>query len=195
VHRKKPFATSGFFLEHRYYAHMQLVDIVIVLVTLLIIGIVCTGVVGLYTGVPFVPTSFRVIQAMIDLAHLRGNENVFDLGAGTGAILRQVKSRYPHTTVVGMELSPFVWLYGTLYSRIHNLSIDLRLQNALTADIHTADVIFLYMTVLAQKFRRELKPGAIIIAHAFSLPDLQAEKMVTVESGRRRVRMYRYIWQ
>lgn len=172
-------------------------DIVIILVFLLIIGIVSMVIVALFTRVPFVPTPRIIADKMIDLARFSGSERVYDLGAGTGSILHRLKIRYPDVSAIGIELSPIVWFVGWCKSR--KKGIHFRLQNAFKEDLRTADGIFLYMMpsmmrALEAKFNAELRPGTVVVSHAFAFPGREATETVLVMNGQKKVHLRRYVW-
>src|SRR3989338_853113 len=91
---------------------MLLVDLVILFTIVLIVVLVVTGAYGLWVRVPFVPTPSHVADAMVAAARLRGDERVYDLGAGDGTILIHAKRAHPGISAIGVEIVPTVWLWG-----------------------------------------------------------------------------------
>ncbi|MBI4276671.1 class I SAM-dependent methyltransferase [Candidatus Uhrbacteria bacterium] len=83
--------------------------------------------------VPYVPTPYAVIRAMIDAAALTARDRVVDLGSGSGRIVVEVARRVS-VTVTGVEYSPLLlfaarlralvtrrrgriqWLQGDMYA-------------------------------------------------------------------------------
>lgn len=150
-------------------------------------------------GVPYVPTSRRVARAMVELAHLRGDEVVFDLGAGDGRILRTAKRMFPGITAIGYEIVPAVWFFGFLWCALTRSGVCLKHGNSLLADIHRADVVFFYMfpsvmAKFAEKFDRELRPGTIVVSHAFLFPNHHPIKERSVPSWRGDAQLFLYRW-
>ena len=178
---------------------MQPVDAVIVLVTLMILFISLTAVYGFIAGVPFVPTGRSMVRSMIDLARLSGSENVFDVGAGDGKILIATKRRHPAVTATGIELSPTVWLLGKFKILLSGQRITFLRRNAFDCDLRNADTIFLYlwpdlMVALEDKFDRELKPGTVVISHAFRFPRRQPTEVIKLQRWSGKKTLLRYEW-
>lgn len=165
-----------------------------------VIAILWTGIYHLVVlKVPFVPTPRRVAREMVALAELKGSEYVLDLGAGTGTILAQAKKLHPGITAVGYEIVPTVWLAGRVMLWLTRSGVELRRADAMTADVHRADVIFLYLTgemlgKLQAKFDRELRPGTLVLSHAFRFPGREPVREVQLPWGHSTTRVLVYRW-
>ena len=178
---------------------MLSVDLVIVFVVLLIAAIVITTMYAFIGGVPYVPTPRSVARRMVDLARLQGDEHVFDLGAGNGRILIEAKRKHPAITATGVELAPTVWLIGLLTIFFSGQTVNFLRRNALTIDLRRADVLFLYLTpgflaMLEDKFDRELRPGTVVISHAFRFPRRQPVEVVQLDRWSGKKTVLRYVW-
>lgn len=173
--------------------------LVLIGIVLLVMTIVLTMCHHAILGVPYVPTPQHVAQAMVELAPLRGDEVVFDLGAGDGRILRTAKRMFPGITAIGYEIVPAVWFFGLLWCALTRSGVCLKRGNALRADIHRADVVFFYMfpsvmAKFAEKFDRELRPGTIVVSHAFLFPNRNPIKECSVPSWRGEAKLFLYRW-
>lgn len=179
---------------------MILIDIVLALFAVVVFSILITGILHLFVlRVPYVPTPGRVAAEMVRFARLRGDEKVYDLGAGDGKILVMAKRAYPGLTAVGVELVPTVWLLGRVYTWLSGAKVDFRLQNALTADLRDADTVFLYVTPflmeqLEPKLDRELKKGAVVVSHTFHFPHRKPTEEVKIPWHRRGKTLVRYVY-
>ena len=124
----------------------------------------------------FSPT--RVVDLMLDLANLKPNETLFDLGSGDGRILIAAAGRYK-AKAVGIEISPRLVAKANaairkqgLDGRAHVMEGDL-LDSDLSG-LANADVVTIYLaTSLNEKLRptleKYLKPGARVISHDYAV--------------------------
>ena len=178
---------------------MQAIDLVILFTAVLIAVIVVSGIYAIKAGVPYVPTSRSIARAMITFARLRGGEQVFDLGAGNGRILIEAKRMHPSISATGFELAPTVWLLGLLKIFLSGHRIAFFRRDARTANLRDADVIFLYlspglMAQLEEKFDRELRPGTVVIAHAFRFPRREPTEVLKLDRWSGKKTLLRYEW-
>ena len=129
------------------------------------------------TGAPFVPTKNAPAEAMIKLAHIKKGDIIYDLGSGNGKLLLLAKNK--GANAIGYEINPILVLFSNL------LGAHTRWKNFWHADIHDANVIFIYllpwkMERLAEKLKKELKPGAVIVSNSFIFPQWKIIRQDTV---------------
>ena len=111
----------------------------------------------------------------MEIAALRPGMRAVDLGSGAGRLLFLAAALGAET--VGYELNPILCFWTRLAIKLKGLSgrVSVRCQSLYQADLSEADVVFVFllpkpMKRLAPKLFTELKPGAIIISYAFSIP-------------------------
>ena len=158
-----------------------------------------TAVCALWSRVPFVPTTGSIAQTMIHEAQLRPGDKVYDLGAGDGRLLILAQREEPTVIAVGFEIVPVVWLFAQVRILLSRSSARVYLKNAFRQDLRDADCILLYLIpavlkTLAPKLDRELKPGARVISHAFSLPGRLPTREVIVPRRFGKSKVYVYEW-
>ncbi len=178
---------------------MQPVDIVLGIIGLLCIVGILVLVPRLFIIIPFIPTSLPVVEKMIALADLKGNEVVYDLGAGDARILIEAKKKFPAITAKGCELAPMVWLWARVKIFFSKQDVQLDLGSALKMDVSDADCIFLYLFPeylerIAKKFDAELKPGTKVISHEFAMKGRTPKKMIELDWKKRKKPIYLYEW-
>jgi hypothetical protein len=128
------------------------------------------------TGAPYVPSTNRAAQSMIDLAQIKPGMKIYDLGSGDGKLLLLAAGKKASAT--GFEINPFL----VILSKIRSLfSPDKKLiyiswKNFWTAKLSDADIVFIYllpwrMEKLADILAKQLKPGAIIVSNSFIFPN------------------------
>lgn len=178
---------------------MQPADLVIIFVFIVVLGLAVTVAYGFIVGVPFVPTSPWTARSMVRLARLRGTEKVFDLGAGDGRILIELKRLHPAAVAAGYELSPVVYWLGRLTIFLSRQNIRFFRQDVRMADLRDADMIFLYLfprllQELEDKFDRELRPGTVVISNTFRFPRRQPVEVITLKGLLGKKTILRYEW-
>lgn len=119
------------------------------------------------TGAPFVPTKSPAADAMIALSHIKKGDVVYDLGSGNGKLLLLASKK--GARAIGYEINPVLAFFSNIRGA------HTRWKNFWNADIHDANVIFIYllpwkMERLADKLKKELKPGTIIVSNSFIFP-------------------------
>jgi ribosomal protein L11 methylase PrmA len=135
---------------------------------------------------------------MLELARVRSNDVVYDLGSGEGEIVIAAARRYG-ARAVGVELD---------HERMENAAknaaaagvtdrVTFIERDLFEVDIGDATVVTLYllpelMRRLTPKLLRELRPGTRIVAHDFALPDWPPERVVEVPLDRVR---HVYLWR
>jgi cyclopropane fatty-acyl-phospholipid synthase-like methyltransferase len=126
-------------------------------------------------GAPFVPSTNPVAAKMVELARIKKGAKVYDLGSGDGRILRLAAQHGACAT--GLEINPWLVLYTNLRFGFtkHPGTVWARWRNFWRADYRDADIVFVYllpwhMNKLADKLKRELKPGALVVTNSFIMP-------------------------
>jgi SAM-dependent methyltransferase len=139
---------------------------------------------------PFVPTAHPVVDAMLKLAHTKKTDVVYDLGCGDGRIVIAAAKRYG-THGVGIDINPERIREANANARREGVQDLVRFEerNVYDADLREATIVMLYMLPeinlkLQPKLRRELKPGARIVSHAFDMGSWKPSKRKDLEGER-----------
>lgn len=124
---------------------------------------------------PYVPTPQDVVDRMLVLAEVTSADVVYDLGCGDGRIPISAARQYG-ARGVGIDIDPRRIDESKANARAAGVEhlVEFRLQDALTADVSPATVVTLYLLGSANaKLRplltKQLRPGARIVSHAFSM--------------------------
>jgi SAM-dependent methyltransferase len=124
--------------------------------------------------IPFVPSPMPVVERMLELAEVKKDDLVFDLGSGDGRILIQAAKKYG-ARGVGIDLDPKLVELAQSKAQEEGVSelVEFYAADALTVDISSATVVTLYMFRWFNNEMRpklqQLKPGARIVAHDFDI--------------------------
>jgi SAM-dependent methyltransferase len=135
--------------------------------------------------VPYVPTSYEVVDAMLKMANVKKGDVVYDLGCGDGRIVIAAARDYG-ATGVGVDLDPQRIREANenartagVADRVKFIEGDLFKTNFSRATVLT---LYLYPEInmkLRPKILR-LKPGTRVVSHAFDMGDWKPEKSVRV---------------
>jgi SAM-dependent methyltransferase len=149
---------------------------------------------------PYVPTPQEVVDRMLRLAQVDKGDVVYDLGCGDGRIPITAAKRFG-ARGVGVDIDPQRIAEANANAKKEGVTglVSFRLQDAMTTDLSPATVVTLYLLSASNlKLRpiltKQLKPGARIVSHAFSMGDWQAEKVDTFTDSAGSTRTL-YLWK
>lgn len=124
---------------------------------------------------PYIPTPEDVVDRMLAFAKVTRDDVVYDLGCGDGRIPIAAARKYG-AKGVGLDIDSH--LIDVARSNARTAGVDalvqFHVQNVLEADVSSATVVTLYLLTssnerLRPMLTRQLKPGARIVSHAFSM--------------------------
>jgi SAM-dependent methyltransferase len=133
-------------------------------------------------GAGYQPTPRRSVETMLRFAEVGPQDTLYDLGAGTGAIVFRAARTY-RARVVGVEVEPIRVLVLLLRRRLGPFRdrITIRWGDLFHLDFHSATVVtaFLWpgaMARLRPKFESELPRGARVVSHCHAVPGWEPEE-------------------
>jgi ribosomal protein L11 methylase PrmA len=128
-----------------------------------------------FPDVFYVPTPPRVVDAMLKLARVTDKDVVYDLGCGDGRITIAAAKKYG-ARGVGVDIDPKLVAQARANAKAEGVEalVEFRVENALTTDVSPATVVTLFLLSssnekLKPMLTRQLKPGARVVSHAFSM--------------------------
>lgn len=148
-------------------------------------------------SVPYVPSKRKTVRKMIQVAKIKGEEVVVDLGCGDGRIVFAA-DRAGAKKSIGIEISPFVYLIARckkFFSRTRNTHI-LFGNFYKHPDVLSADILFMFLLPGAmEKFFLDiwpkLNPGTRIISNAFYVQGIPPDEIHTDTGTRAAVYVFR----
>lgn len=174
------------------------------MIPLIIIGFTVAGlllftitfVIHLFSLVPYVPTAQRTVAKMIEAAELEKGDKVYDLGCGDGRLLFAAE-KATGLGGTGCEIAPAIYLLALVRKLLSRSRAVIRFQNLFSADLSGSNVIFCYlipdvMPRLAEKLKRECRPGTRIISNTFHIPGLNQSKCLEKDLSRGLPTVYVY---
>jgi SAM-dependent methyltransferase len=136
--------------------------------------------------VPYVPTPQPVVDEMLKLAKVTGDDVVYDLGCGDGRIV-VTAAKELGARGVGVDIDPARIKDSIANARKAGVSDQVKFTRGdlFKMDLSEATVVTLYLLPeinrkLRPKLFRELKPGTRIVSHEFDMGDWKPEKSVRV---------------
>ena len=135
----------------------------------------------------FVPTPPDVVIKMLDLAGVKKGELVCDLGCGDGRILVAAATKYgARGWGIDNDKECVTWARQNVVNEKVGDRVRIVEGDLFEADFSKADVVTLFlvpeaMAKLVPKFEK-LKAGSRVVSHAFPIPGLKPEKVVSMKS-------------
>jgi hypothetical protein len=135
---------------------------------------------------PFVPSPTDVVHKMLEMAQITPQDVIVDLGCGDGRILFTAVTEYHAKQAIGYEIQDHLVQQVTTIIKQKNLDtlIQVYHKSALQADLSTATVITLYLTIPGnQRLKSTLAtapPGTRIVSHDFQIAGWHFSEMKNV---------------
>jgi len=147
---------------------------------------------------PFVPTPQEVVDKMLEVAGVKKDEMVYDLGCGDGRIIITAAQKFGARST-GVELDPE--LFKKTQERIKELKLEGRVKvingNLLEVDLSPANVVTLYLltdsnTKLKPNLEKYLRPGSRVVSHDFQIMGWTPARVEKVSRNSRVHTIYLY---
>lgn len=149
---------------------------------------------------PFVPTPNDVVNRMLTLAGVTENDVVYDLGCGDGRIVIAAARDFG-ARGVGVDIDPQRIAEANANAEQAGVQhlVEFFEQDAMTVDVSDATVVTLYLLSssnarLRPILTRQLRAGARIVSHAFSMGDWDPDVIDRFEDARGSTRTL-YLWR
>ncbi|MCC7250522.1 class I SAM-dependent methyltransferase [Hyphomicrobium sp.] len=136
--------------------------------------------------VPYVPTPQVVVDKMLEMAEIKSDDVLIDLGSGDGRIPITAAKKYG-ITASGVDLNPVRVKEAKANAEKEGVTdkVEFHEQDLFQTDLTKATVITMYLlTEVNMKLRpklMKLKPGTRIVSHAFLMGDWTPDKTATVD--------------
>jgi SAM-dependent methyltransferase len=139
-----------------------------------------------HAEVPFVPTPPAVVDAMLDLARLRPEDYIIDLGSGDGRIIIGAAKKYG-ARGFGVEIDQNLVAAARREARRQGVAERAQFldENLFVTELGRATVITMYLFPslllrLRPRLFEQLKPGARIVSHDFDMEPWKPDAHLTV---------------
>jgi len=148
----------------------------------------------------FVPTPDEVVQKMLEMAEVKKDDLVYDLGCGDGRIVVAAAKKYG-CRAVGFDIDPERIKEARENVKENGVEslVTIEHKDIFTLDLSAANVITLYLlpelNVKLIPQLEKLKPGSRIVSHDFRMRGVKPEKSEKVESDGNGVSHKVFMWR
>ncbi|HEY2982260.1 MAG TPA: 50S ribosomal protein L11 methyltransferase [Anaerolineales bacterium] len=129
-----------------------------------------------FYGLPSLHTRRGRIRKALQLAELKPDEVLYDLGAGDGRVL-VIAAKEFEAQAVGIEVGPVQCAAAWVNALANGVRPKVRVKrdDFFKADLSAADVVFIYATSrqavrLEKQLAAQLRPGARVVTISFDFP-------------------------
>ena len=137
--------------------------------------------------VPYVPTPQAVVDKMLDIAKVTGEDYLIDLGSGDGRIPIAAAKRFG-TKGMGVEIDPVriqEAKTNAVNARVAD-KVEFRKQDLFETDLSQATVLTMYLLPrvnlqLRPRILNKLKPGTRVVSHSFDMGDWKPDQKIIVD--------------
>lgn len=143
--------------------------------------------------VPYVPTPPEVVDRMLEMAAVRQDDFVIDLGSGDGRIA--IAAARKGARALGIDIDPERVLEAQDNARKAGLQdkVQFKRQNLFDTKLSDATVVSMYLLTkinldLRPRILQELKPGTRVVSHSFDMGNWKPD--IHTEVGHRQVFMW-----
>lgn len=131
---------------------------------------------------PYVVTDYDVVNAMLELAEVRPDEKVVDLGSGDGRILIAA-ARSHGARGLGVDIDPARVREATANAAAMGVGhrVTFRREDLFRTPLGDADVLTLYLSQdinlrLRERILAEMRPGTRVVSHDFDMGEWRADQ-------------------
>jgi ubiquinone/menaquinone biosynthesis C-methylase UbiE len=157
-------------------------------------------------GAPYVPTPWPIVDAMLELAAIRKDDMVVDLGCGDGRLVVTAAKRYG-ARGFGVDIDPTLVALANRKAAEAGVADRVRFErrDLFQTDLREATVLTLYLLPqmvieLVPRILAQMPAGARVISHDYPLTPLQPERHVSLDvpekepiTGTTYTVLYRYV--
>ena len=138
---------------------------------------------------PYIPTPEPIVIRMLEAAHVKPDDVVYDLGSGDGRVVILAAQKFG-ARAVGVEILPGLCRKAT--ARIKSLGLEDRVQmmedSVFRVDLSPATVVTMYFLTssnerLKPNLEKYLRPGARVVSNEFPIRGWKPAEVVHIKNG------------
>lgn len=133
----------------------------------------------------YVPTPYKVVEKMLELAKVKKTDVVYDLGCGDGRIVVTAALKYG-CKGYGFDIDPTRVLESRQNVKKYNVGhlVKIEQKDIFKLDLSKANVVTLYLlpelNVKLIPQLETLKPGSRIVSHDFDMKGVKPDKVIEI---------------
>jgi predicted RNA methylase len=146
-----------------------------------------------------VPTPHDVVEKIFEVAKLKKDDVVYDLGCGDGRIVVAAAKKFG-CKATGIDIDPVRIAESNKNAKknkVENL-VEFKEADVFKCDLTPASVVTIYLlptlNVKLIPQLEKLKPGTRILSHDFDMEGVEPDKVVTINSKEDGVDHHIYLW-
>lgn len=148
---------------------------------------------------PYVPLKQEYINLMIQSGALKNAKSIADLGCGDGVIIARLKKVYPHTQFYGVELARSLALAAKVRFVFSRKTVHIQQGDLFGFSLRDMDAVAGWWTPdvgqrLVDKLVSECRPGCVIVAAMFRLPEHPKMQMKELRNGQSKAKEAIFIY-
>jgi len=136
----------------------------------------------------YVPTPQALVDRMLQMAEVKANDFVIDLGCGDGRMVVTAASKYG-ARGYGVDINPVRVEEANANAKKAGVTdkVSFKIADLFQEDISKASVMTMYLLNeinlrLRPKILSDLKPGSRVVSHAFTMDDWEPDQRDVVEN-------------
>ncbi len=149
---------------------------------------------------PYVSTKKRIVKKIIEELDFKDSDGikVYEIGCGKANFLRTFRKKYKKIKLVGIEYSFLPISIARFLNFVERSKIKLLKENYFKSNFSDAVMIYCYLGVnntnrLAERFKKECKPGTIIVSFQFRIDNFEPYKVIKSKNNKERIYFYTII--
>lgn len=152
--------------------------IITIIVTVILVLYIIATYYTIVLSAPYVPSNTSALNNLLANVDLSDRKKFYELGSGDGKVISKIAQKYTDMECIGIEYNYTAYLLSLFRNLFLERKVKYFRKDFFKVDLKDADVVFTYlfpdvMQKLHEKFKKELKPGAIVISNTFAINDME----------------------
>lgn len=157
-----------------------------VVLLILLFAILLSFFYSVVRAISWVPMWTKDINTILDLAEVKQDDKVYDLGCGDGKVVFAAADRGARAE--GLEISVLPYLIANIKKVISRNKAKISFKDFWMTDLSDADLVYFFLIPriypkLKNKLEKDLKPGAKVVAYVWPIEGWEPVRVEKRENG------------